>query len=62
MKSGLEMEQFSFIIKQYNVAEDFPGGASGKGPTCQCRLDSGSIPGSGRSLEDGTATYSSILA
>ena len=30
----------------------FPGGASGKAPTCQCRLDireAGSIPGSGRS-------------
>ena len=30
----------------------FPGGASGKEPTCQCKLDvrdSGSIPGSGRS-------------
>ena len=31
---------------------DFPGGASGKEPACQCRLDirdMGSIPGLGRS-------------
>ena len=27
----------------------FPGVASGKEPVCQCRRDSGSIPGSGRS-------------
>ena len=39
----------------------FPGGASGKEPACQCR-DAGSSPGSGRSLEEGMATYSSILA
>ena len=33
----------------------FPGGASGKGPTCQGRdkRDSSSIPGSGRSLGGG---------
>ena len=43
----------------------FPGGATGKESTCQCRLDitdTGSIPGSGRSLEEGMATHSSILA
>ena len=34
---------------------DFPGGASGKEPTCQRRrhLDVGSIPGLGRSSEGG---------
>ena len=33
----------------------FPGGASGKEPTCQCRRhrDMGSIPGSGRSPGEG---------
>ena len=31
----------------------FPGGTSDKKPTCQCRRDVGSIPGSGRSLEGG---------
>ena len=39
----------------------FPGGTSGKEPACQCR-DAGSSPGSGRSLEEGMATYSSVLA
>ena len=39
----------------------FPGVASGKEPACQCR-DAGSSPGSGRSLEEGMATYSSVLA
>ena len=34
---------------------DFPGGASGKGPACQCRRlrDLGSIPGLGRSPGEG---------
>ena len=43
---------------------DFPGGASGKEPACQCRRYErcGSIPGSGDPLEDGMATHSSILA
>ena len=43
----------------------FPGGASGKEPACQCRLDirdAGLIPGSGSSLEKGMAVHSSILA
>jgi len=42
----------------------FPGGATGNESTCQCRLDitdTGLIPGSGRSLEEGMATHSSIL-
>ena len=42
----------------------FLGGASGKEPACRCRRlgDSGSIPGSGRPLEEGMATHSSTLA
>ena len=43
----------------------FPGGASGKEPTCQRRLDvrdADSNPGLGRSLGGGMATHSSILA
>ena len=42
----------------------FPGGTTGKEPACQFRRhrDGGSIPGSGRSLEEGMATHSSILA
>ena len=31
----------------------FPDGTSDKEPTCQCKRDVGSIPGSGRSLEGG---------
>ena len=43
---------------------DFPGGASGKESTCQCRRlrDASSIPGSGRSLEEGMAVHSRIPA
>ena len=42
----------------------FPGGASGKESTCQCRRrrDVDSIPGSEDPLEEGMATHSSILA
>ena len=39
----------------------FPGGSDSK--ECSCNVgDLGSIPGLGRSLEDGMATHSSILA
>ena len=42
----------------------FPGGASGKEPTCQYRRhrDTGLIPGQEDALEEGMATHSSILA
>ena len=42
----------------------FQGGASGKESTYNAGdvRDTGSIPGSGRSLEEGVATHSSILA
>ena len=42
----------------------FTGGASGKESACRCKRckDMGLIPGSGRSVEKGKATYSSILA
>ena len=39
----------------------FPGGSDGKESACN-EGDLGLIPGSGRSLEKGMATYSSILA
>jgi len=39
----------------------FPGGSDSK--ECACNVgDLGSIPGLGRSLEEGMATHSSILA
>ena len=40
---------------------DFPGGSESKESTCN-EGDLGSIPGLGRSLEEGKATHSSILA
>ena len=39
----------------------FPGGSDGKESACNAG-DLGSIPGSGRSPEEGMATHSSILA
>ena len=39
----------------------FPVGSDGKESACNAG-DPGSIPGSGRSLEKGMATYSNILA
>ena len=39
----------------------FPGDSDGKESTCNIE-DLGSIPGSGRSLEEEMATHSSILA
>ena len=42
-------------------AMSFPVGSDGKESACNAG-DPGSIPGSGRSLEMGMATYSNILA
>ena len=53
----------SFFAHQKHLLAngDFPGGATGKEPACQCRRHKrlSSIPGLGRSLEDGMATHSS---
>ena len=45
----------SFILEVIYLAIFFPGGASGKEPSCQCsrHKDSGSVPGSGRSSGEG---------
>ena len=43
------------------MVEGFPGGSDGKESACSVE-DLGSIPGLGRSLEEGMATHSSILA
>ena len=53
--------RFHYIILSYNHDLKLPRGASGKEPAYQCR-DAGSSPGSGRSLEEDTAMYSSIFA
>ena len=44
-----------------NLVEGFPGGSDGKESACNMG-DLGSIPGLGRSPEEGIATHSSILA
>ena len=47
----------NYLVKpSYNFYRGLPGGASGKGPACQCKLDirdTCSIPGCGRSLGAG---------
>ena len=52
-----QQQQNSALIKTLNVSTDsfwgFPGGASGKEPTCQCIRGAGSIPGLGRSPGEG---------
>ena len=50
-----------------DIYVDFPGGTTGKEPTCQCAdagniRDASSIPGSGRSPGESMATRSTILA
>ena len=63
---GLQTEGRGVTFAQHYQGTSFPGGASGKEPTCQCRR--GKRPGwvrslsGGRSLEEGMATHSSILA
>ena len=54
-------QAFAYLIF---CIQGFPDGTSGKEPTCHCRRhkDTGSVPGSGRSLEDVMATHSNILA
>ena len=46
---------------QYIASRYFPGGLDGKESACKVE-DLGWIPGSGRTLEKGMATHSSILA
>ena len=50
----------SWLILISPTYRGFPGGSDSKESTCKAG-DSGSIPGSGRSLEEGMATHSSIL-
>ena len=47
--------------QQRRQIEGFPGGSVVKNPPADAG-DSGLIPGLGRSLEEGVATHSSILA
>ena len=52
---------FHDSIRPEGYKEGFPDGSDGKESACNAG-DLGSIPGSGRSLEKGMATSSSILA
>ena len=49
-----------FIYTRLQPLRASPGGSEGKESTCNAG-DLGSIPGLGRSLEEGMATHSSIL-
>ena len=72
--TSLEDERLKLFPEGYppsllicNIVQDvlgFPGGASGKEPTCQCRRHETWVRylGRGDPLEDGTATHSTILA
>ena len=56
----------SAFLVSLTESEGFPGGASGKEPTCQCKMPMqkmhvGSL-GQEDPLEEGLATHSSILA
>ena len=52
------------ILEQLAVRMDFPGGASGKEPTCQCRRHETHVQSLGQEdpLEEEMATQFSILA
>ena len=53
-----------FYILQEYMQKDFPGGTSGKEPTCQCRRHETWIQSLGQEdpLEEGMATHFSIVA
>ena len=54
-----------WISSKYSYIQNFPSGSSGKEPSCQCRRHKrcGSYPWVRKiTLEEGTATHSSILA
>ena len=64
-----ELRQLAKRLASYcsmgaSIPIGFPGGASGKEPTCSAgdSRDVGSIPESGRSLGGGNGNHSSILA
>ena len=49
------------VVLNYPDTRGFPGGSDNKESACNA-VDAGSIPGSGKSVEKGMATPSSILA
>ena len=49
-------------IRFLTLLQGFPGSASGKEPSCQCRRHETRIQSLGKSPEEGMATHSSILA
>ena len=63
-QSQTRLKRLSSSSSSKRDIKGFLGGARGKQPACQCRRLRGvvSIPGSGRSLEEDSATHPSILA
>ena len=64
---GQEVKTYSYKINiLWDVIWGFPGGTSGKEPTCQCRKCKREMwvqsLGQEEPLEEGMATHSSILA
>ena len=55
------LECDSTVLGAFDQQKGFPGGASGKEPACQCRLDVTDV-GWEDPLEEGMATHTSILA
>ena len=63
-KDGHNIIMILFFSGKYSlllIEWGFPGGSEGKESACNAR-DRGSILGSGKSLEKGMATHSSIVA
>ena len=58
---GLELVLSVLLLGENRGGEGFPGGSNGKESACNVG-DLGSTSGLGRSLEEGIATHSSILA
>ena len=58
--SSLNIERL-LLIKENRISQGFPGGSDGKESACNAG-DQGSIPGWGRSPEEGNGNHSSILA
>ena len=61
-KSRTQLSDFTFTFR---LPIGFPGGTSGKEPSCQCWIykeNEGLIVGWEDPLEEGMATYTSILA
>ena len=66
LEANIGNEHFAIHLSYvYNLSlqdKGFPGGPVGKGSACNAVVAAGSIPGLGRSLEEGMAIHSNIIA